>query len=197
MTVDVKALEEARAEVEALRREQGVALLDGRAFDHATLAAAEQRIAAIKAALAEIALRDERDAEAKRARRRRRAAQRLVDLEERRLTAIGAAETGLRGFVQGVNDALETSAGMRDALASIGQPVPLPLAESALADRLAQRAAAVLAGIVGHPARLSRLTWAPSWRSGDEDWERAERAELDDDLSAFRQQGSKVRDGDR
>ena len=72
---------------------------------------------------------------------------------------------------------------MRRVFRGADLPVPLPLVESALIDRVSQRLAAVLAGIDGHPTRLAQGSWRPSWRSPDEDWADAERVELEDDLA--------------
>jgi len=176
--IDNRTLLDARARRDDLRRRRGIALLDDTTFDHAALDAVEREVSALSAALAE----QERRVAVARAESRRgalmKSAATVKRLEGRRLKAVAEAEASARNLVGALNAVAETADQMRAQLREGGLPVPLALAEGAMADRLSQRLASVLGRLKGHPTRFSQVTWRPSWRAPGADWHEEEKREL-------------------
>jgi hypothetical protein len=174
---------EAAGRLEALRRERGVALLDGKPFADEEIIAAEQELDALTEAEAEAATRErEREAAAWIEDLRERVRVELMDKEAERQAAVMRAEKAARALVAGLAEVMTVAAEMRELVRKLGKPVPINLDKAAMTVRLSQRLAAVLGSLPGHPGGFGHVAVHPTWRKPEENWAERERAELSLDL---------------
>jgi hypothetical protein len=162
--IDLAARREAaNAKLAGLRAGAGAAVLDGgKAANWQDLAAAEAELTAVDAAEAE-RTRREREAEAAPiAALRQTLKAELKEAEQRKLVAVGRAETAARDFVAAMGDVLADAAAVRGVCARLGVPPPDGADGPELMTRLGQHLGATQSGIAGRapaPVWLCRVTF--------------------------------------
>jgi hypothetical protein len=152
---------EAEAELEALRVARGKALLDGRHFDHQTrIDVLTQFLEALNSAEGVAAEREREAAEIKRLQHLADLRCELAGLEEQRLEAFELAEMACRNLVDNINRIVAVNARMMRVAHAINEaPIPSPLMQEVLVERIAGRLAGVLCTIKGYTHKFSHFVW--------------------------------------
>jgi hypothetical protein len=161
---------DAEQRLTTLRRERGVAKLDGKAFDDDTITQAESAIDALSEAEAEATRRERTAAAAAIAERLKALAADLKAREEERLSAVGRAEKAARQLVAALDDAADIVDRMKRVIGQMGRSPPLVLDTSEM--RLGERLRAVVTG------RLPGIVVSATWRKSTDDWVVEERKAL-------------------
>jgi hypothetical protein len=163
--------------ITALRREAGIAALDGTPFDHAALAAAEAEYQALGAAEGEQTRRDR--AAAGEAENARSAAMRtkLAKMGRHYLAAIDRAEAATLEQAHGLRDAMSAAEQIVALCRALGMPIPSALMAHTLERRLMVRMAVSLRPLTGRSRQFGGIQypdrpdmsphWEGAWRDGE------------------------------
>jgi hypothetical protein len=165
MSVDLSTRRsEAEAELQAVRLARGKALLDGRQFAHQTrIDVLTQFLEALNSAEGVAAEREREAAEVRRLQRLADLRCELAGLEEQRLEAFELAEMACRNLVDNINRIIAVNARMMRVAHAINEaPIPTPLMQEVVVERIAGRMAGVLCTIKGYTHKFSHFVWPTS-----------------------------------
>jgi hypothetical protein len=183
MSADLSARRaEAEAELQALRVARGKALLDGREFAHQTRITVLEQF--IEASTAAEGVSAERQREADEIRRLQRVADlrsELAGLRDERLERFELLEMNVRNAVDNINAILSINARMAKVAHLISDaPIPTPLHQVDLVERIAGRLSGMLSTIKGYHQRFGHFTWfSTGLYSSKDSWAEKERRLLD------------------
>jgi len=169
------SLERQRAAIklETLRKERGVAKLDGHAFDSALIRAAEAELDALDAAEGEAVKRERVEYEAEMERRRAAARSEVTRIEEQRLEAVKAAHTAAIDMMVALMDVQTYADKLSTTLRTLGVK-SWDAPSSSTRDRLSRRLACVMGslmtsgqqyGAIAFPEPVS--TYSVEWLSDE------------------------------
>lgn len=173
--------QQAAIKLETLRKERGVARLDGQAFDNALITAAEAELDALDAAEGEAVKRERIEYEAEMKRRRSVARSEVLRLEEQRLEAVQAAHTAAIDMMVALMD-IQTYA---DKLSTTLQTLGVSSWEapaSGTRDRLSRRLASVMGPLMTSSRQYGAIAFPEPVSTYSAEWLTDERRLLAADI---------------
>jgi len=184
MQIDREELEKTR---EALREQRGKAVLEGRKFDSAKIAAVESEIAAVddmereKHRLAQYEAEARADANATRHRRK------ILQFAEEHVEAWGDLHEAVKAVVRAIMR-IKTSAEAMIYHMSMFGPAPVNWTKQEVATRIGNRIAALLQKIPGQRSGFGSLKFFSSAISDCDDWAGMEARRLEPQLFKYREE---------
>jgi len=162
------------AEVETLRHQRGVAMLDGGAFDDAALREAERQLDAL-ADIEAVQVGREREAAAQALQAHRAGLRaKLVKLERHRLNAVDRAETAARDLCQALKHAREHAAEVEKLVKALGGRVPPGMTDSETDKRMSNRLSDAMQSLTGSRRRYGNLIFREPLQHERGDWKNGE-----------------------
>jgi DNA repair ATPase RecN len=171
------AVEKADAEqrLEHLRRQRGIAHLDGAPFDDGEITETEHNIDRLAKADAEATRRERERAALDNEKRRGELLAEMETKETDRLEAVAAAEGAARTLAAALADAKAHAASVCHLATRISEPTPLILIGPEFDNRLSDRLSAVLTTVPGARAKYGHMQLHFGTRKPDDDWVVGER----------------------
>lgn len=172
--------------LDELRHEQGIALLEGKEFDHAALTALEREIAGLDIAEGEAARRERTAQEDALEARRKELRGKLGKLEEQRLSALERAEQAATELSDAIQEARTHGADIFTAVRMLGYAPPRSLDSYEFEHRLSWRLAAILKPITGLRRTFGQISFPDVQPRFSGPWRNAEAKLADPEITPAR-----------
>ncbi|MBB3288755.1 MULTISPECIES: hypothetical protein [unclassified Rhizobium] len=183
--------------LDELRQERGIALLEGKSFDHKRILDAEAQLDALQIAEVEAERRRRENTERERLAQIKAKKAELRHLQNLRLSAIDDAENAAVGLMLALKQLSATTLKASAAINALGFPVPVSLSPSEVDLRTSIRVASILSeatsnghlGLIKLPGGVFRSPMLPDGTKKSSVWRDVEIAKTEAALSAILEEG--------